>query len=406
MKKNLLAYFFVLILSLILIIFLFSGCIPKNLAQSLATAQQGQQQGQNGPTQQSLPAETSAEQTTQATPAYQLTAKDLVILAQPAICSVTSYYSALVYDPNKADYFGPYYSYVYYGTGFCVNPSTGHVLTAAHVVDIPEVDLKWQVLDQYIFEAYPDYYYDLTEQEWNWIYENYKVVGQTSDTKLDHEVLIQFNQAISGLATSINTPYMRAEIVDFSPWEQRDIAILKIQAQTGGALSSVIIGESGMMETLDEVSIIGYPWTSEVGQDNILNPTVTTGRVSGKIMIGGTEVLQIQGDARPGNSGGPVLDSNGMVIGMLTMGTDETNNYLRPASDLKEMLNRNGVQNSLGLVDEEFKQGLINYRMGNYMEAINHFNAVLNLNQRHLIAQEYRSKAQQGATSATTQANQ
>ncbi len=39
----------------------------------------------------------------------------------------------------------------------------------------------------------------------------------------------------------------------------------------------------------------------------------------------------------------------------------ETNNYLRPASDLKEMLNRNGVQNTLGMVDEEFKQGLINF---------------------------------------------
>jgi len=362
------------------------------------------QQSQGGPAQQDQTQETQQVSPEIQAPAqtYQLTSKDLVILAQPSVCSITSYYYGLVYDPNRSNYFGPYYSYLYYGTGFCVNPSTGHILTAAHVVDIPEVDLKWQILDQYIYEAYPDYYDVLTNEDWNRIYENFKVVGQKSDTKLNHEVLVQFNQAISGLATSINTPYMRAEIVDFSPWEQRDIAILKVQAQTGGALSSLLIGESGMMETLDEVTIIGYPWTSEVGQDNILNPTVTTGRVSGKIIIGGTEVLQIQGDARPGNSGGPVLDSNGMVIGMLTMGTDATNNYLRPAVDLKEMLNRNGVQNALGLVDEEFKQGLINYRTGNYMEAINHFNAVLNLNQRHILAQEYRSKAQQGATSSAT----
>jgi hypothetical protein len=124
-------------------------------------------------------------------------------------------------------------------------------------------------------------------------------------------------------------------------------------------------------------------------------------------MVGGTEVLQVQGDARPGNSGGPVLNSSGLVIGMLTMGTDETNNYLRPAADLLEMLNRNGVQNAQGLVDEEFKQGIISYRTGDYMSAIDHFNAVLNLNQRHLLAQDYRSQAQQGATtSSTTQQSQ
>ncbi len=153
-----------------------------------------------------------------------------------------------------------------------------------------------------------------------------------------------------------------------------------------------------MIEIQDDLSIIGFPWTSDIGQDNIMNPTVTTGRISGKVMLGGTEVLQVQGDARPGNSGGPVLDINGMVVGMLTMGTDETNNYLRPVNDIKEMLNRNGVENKLGMLDEEFKKGLINYRMGNYQEAINNFNAVLNLNQKHLLAQEYRSKAQSGVS--------
>jgi S1-C subfamily serine protease len=406
MVKRHLKVIAVITVMLFLIVLSVSGCIPKNLRESLATANQGTQSG--GPTQESQatqPIDTTA-QTQETAAAYQLTAKDMIILAQPAVCSITSYYSALVYDPNKMDYFGPYYSYVYYGTGFCINPSTGHILTAAHVVDIPETEIKWAILDQYIAEAYPDDYGILTDEQWNWIYENYKVVGETSDTKVDHEVLVQFNQAISGLATSLNTPYMRAEIVDFSPWAQRDIAILRVQSVTGGALSSIMVGESGMTETLDDLTIIGYPWTSEVGQDNILNPTITTGTVSGKLMVGGTEVLQVQGDARPGNSGGPVLNSKGMVIGMLTMGTDETNNYLRPAADMKEMLNRNGVQNTQGMVDEEFKQGLINYRMGNYMEAINHFNAVLNLNQRHLLAQDYRSQAQQGATSTTTAANQ
>jgi len=109
--------------------------------------------------------------------------------------------------------------------------------------------------------------------------------------------------------------------------------------------------------------------------------------------------MQVQGSARAGNSGGPVLNQDGEVVGILTMGTDDTNNYLRPSNDVKEMLNRNGVTNTLGMVDEEFKQGLINYRLKHFSQAIEHFNAILNLNQRHLQAQEYRSKAQEAINS-------
>lgn len=395
-----------LIMLIIALVFTFglTGCFSKAIeraaeslvaesmaAESAAAAEASQERA----VPESV-AETVAE-TSEPVPSYELTAQDWVILTQPAVCFITSYYSGYVYDPNRLDYFGPYYSWIYGGTGFCINSSTGHIITATHIVDIPEVDIKWKILDDYIFEAYPDDYWNLTNEDWNWIYENYEVVGELSDTSTDHEVWVQFNTANSGLADSANAQYLRAEIIDFSPWNQRDIAILKIQSTTGGALSAALLGDSTMTEIQDELTIIGYPWTSEVGQDNIMNPTITMGRISGKIMIGGTEVLQVQGDAREGNSGGPVLSPVGMVIGMLTMATDETNNYLRPVNDIKEMLSRNGVENQTGMVDEEFKQGLINYRMGNYQEAINNFNAVLNLNQRHLLAQEYRAKAQSGA---------
>ncbi|HEY4696248.1 MAG TPA: serine protease, partial [Candidatus Hydromicrobium sp.] len=168
-----------------------------------------------------------------------------------------------------------------------------------------------------------------------------------------------------------------------------------IQPQTGKALSGAIVGDSSTVEIQDNLTIIGYPWTSDIGQENIMNPTITSGSISGRLMLSGTEVLQVQGDARPGNSGGPVLNTDGQVVGILTMLTDETNNYLRPSNDIKEILSRNGVTNKLGIVDEEFKQGLVMYRLKYYSEAIKHFNSVLNLNQKHLLAQEYRSKSQE-----------
>jgi len=401
MKKNLLKILALAVVLVLVSVISFTGCLSNAIQKAAESIVAESMAAESGAVPDTISqVEETAEVPAETAAAYQLTGKDMIILAQPAVCSIVSYYSAYVYDPNQLDYFGPYYSYLYYGTGFCVNPNTGHIMTAGHLVDIPETEVKWKILEDHVWDFYgEDEYYSLTDEQWNWIYNNYKVVGETSDTYMDHEVWVQFNTATSGLADSTNAQYMRAEIIDFSPSEQRDIAIIRIQSITGGALSGVLIADSSSMEIQDEVTIIGYPWTSEVGQDNILNPTVTTGNVSGKIMLAGTEVLQIQGNSRPGNSGGPVLGSgSGMVIGMLTMGTDETNNYLRPSSDLLVMLNRNGVENKLGMVDNEFKNGVINYRMGNYQEAINNFNAVLNLNQKHLLAQEYRSKAQSGVS--------
>src|SRR4030066_1769004 len=141
----------------------------------------------------------------------------------------------------------------------------------------------------------------------------------------------------------------------------------------------------------DQVTIIGYPWTSDIGQDNPLNPTITQGSISGKVMYNGTEVLQVQGDARPGNSGGPVLGKEGTVIGILTMNTDNTNNYLRPANDVKLLL---GVENKLGQVDNEWRTGLAMFKQNHFSEAIIHFKAVQNLSAGHLLAGEYIAKAQ------------
>jgi V8-like Glu-specific endopeptidase len=322
---------------------------------------------------------------------YEFTGADAYLLTQPAVCYVTSVWFAYVYDPNEEDWYGPYMYGPFGGSGFCANPDTGTIVTAGHMVDTSYVDLKWDILDQYIWDAYPDYYYGLTNSDWNWIYDNYKVEG-SADPEPDREVWVQFNTANSSIPDSPGDTFMRAEVINFSPWEQRDIAVIKVTPITGRALSSAIIGDSSKVSVQDKVTIIGYPWTSDIGQDNPLNPTVTTGSISGKVMLGGTQVLQVQGDARPGNSGGPVLDSEeGSVIGIITMGTDYTNNYLRPSNDIKGLL---GVENKLGIVDDEWRKGLVMYNNSHYSESIKYFDAVLNLSAGHLLAQEYKAKAQ------------
>ena len=326
---------------------------------------------------------------------YELTSQDQVILTQPSVCFITSYYWGYVLDPWDNVWSDVYYE-AFVGTGFCVNPDTGHIITAGHMVEISEADFKYDLIYAYLTETYGSQLDDWLDADWNWANENIRVEGLEGGP-YDREVYVQFNAASSGIPDNPadNETFIRAEVIDFSGWNQRDIALIRIQPQTGKALSGVMVGDSSMVEIQDNLTIIGYPWTSDIGQENVLNPTITNGNISGRLMLSGTEVLQVQGDARQGNSGGPVLNSNGQVVGILTMLTDETNNYLRPSNDIKEILSRNGVANKPGMVDEEFKQGLVMYRLKYYTEAIKHFNSVLNLNQKHIQAQEYRSKAQE-----------
>jgi hypothetical protein len=252
-------------------------------------------------------------------------------------------------------------------------------------------NFKMDILDEFILDNYPDYYYTLTEADWNDIYDKFKVEGQ-NNTEPDTEVWVQFNTAIGTVPDNPGNTFTRAEVISLSDRTQRDIAVIRITPVTGRALSGALIGDSSLVEVGDALTIIGYPWTSDIGTSNPLNPTVTQGTISGRVMYQGNEVLQIQGDARPGNSGGPVLGKNGTIIGILTMGTDNTNNYLRPANDIKSML---GVENKLGQVDQEWRTGLAMYRQNHFTEAIKHFDAVLNLSSGHLLAQEYKAKAQQ-----------
>ena len=91
------------------------------------------------------------------------------------------------------------------------------------------------------------------------------------------------------------------------------------------------------MERGDKVHILGNPgdrlwnWT----QGTFLRPQQVC------LMEGGPLVgcLEMEGDTHGGNSGGPVLNGQGVLIGILTGGTDETLSLASPARNVKALLN-------------------------------------------------------------------
>lgn len=86
-----------------------------------------------------------------------------------------------------------------------------------------------------------------------------------------------------------------------------DVALLKV-AGSGFQPLSISTEMIGLGE---EVITIGTPADIEFGQ------SVSKGMISGKRIVEGQDYIQIDMSVSPGNSGGPLLNSNGEVIGIV-----------------------------------------------------------------------------------------
>ena len=91
-----------------------------------------------------------------------------------------------------------------------------------------------------------------------------------------------------------------------------DIAVLKVSAPS--ASQAVIpMGSAHSLKAGQEIIVIG----SALGT---LQNSVSRGIVSGLRSSGGATLVQTDAATNPGNSGGPMLDRSGAVIGITTMG--------------------------------------------------------------------------------------
>ncbi|HEX4915466.1 MAG TPA: S1C family serine protease, partial [Vicinamibacterales bacterium] len=91
-----------------------------------------------------------------------------------------------------------------------------------------------------------------------------------------------------------------------------DIAVLKV-AQASPSQAFLPMGSASQLKPGQEVIVIG----SALGT---LQNSVSRGIVSGLRNSGGVTLVQSDAAANPGNSGGPMLDRSGRVVGILTAG--------------------------------------------------------------------------------------
>jgi serine protease Do len=109
-------------------------------------------------------------------------------------------------------------------------------------------------------------------------------------------------------------PYL-AELLYEDP--KRDLAFLKVVSD----LPAIDVAPSYKFMKGEDITVIGNPG---LGEDVVLENAISRGVMSSKVDLEGQHYLQLSIAVNPGNSGGPVFDSTGRVIGVVTLKSTKT----------------------------------------------------------------------------------
>lgn len=115
--------------------------------------------------------------------------------------------------------------------------------------------------------------------------------------------------------------------------EEVDLALLRVDPKQLPSPPVIAqLGDSEAVEVGEPVSVIGNP----LGLDH----TLTTGIVSARRIYEGERYIQMSAPISPGNSGGPVFDRHGRVIGVSVaqMVGGQNLNFAVPISQLRALL--------------------------------------------------------------------
>lgn len=140
--------------------------------------------------------------------------------------------------------------------------------------------------------------------------------------------------SIKGINGDFNTKY-NAEVIASDP--SNDLALLKI-INTNVKLNLVPYGlRTTGVEQAEKVYALGFPKASSMGQEIKITDGIISSKSGAK---GDISKFQISAAVNPGNSGGPLIDENGNIIGVICSKSTiaESASYAIKASNLEVFL--------------------------------------------------------------------
>jgi hypothetical protein len=128
----------------------------------------------------------------------------------------------------------------------------------------------------------------------------------------------------------------------------RDLDLALLRVEGGGTFPDLALGSSDGLTELTEIVALGFPFGKSLALEKDTYPAISVnrGQITALRQKGG-ELWRIQLDAvlNPGNSGGPVLDGKGKVIGVVVSGVLGAQvNFAIPVSHVRRFAARPDLQ--------------------------------------------------------------
>lgn len=136
--------------------------------------------------------------------------------------------------------------------------------------------------------------------------------------------------------------------------KSNDLALLKLSGEVPASFNTIPYGfKSKIADVGEDVYVLGYPLTATMGEEVKLTNGIISARTG---FDGNVSQYQISAPVQPGNSGGPLIDYNGDVIGVVcakhleaenvsyAVKTSQVKNLIESVSDLSVMNTTNMLQ--------------------------------------------------------------
>lgn len=312
-----------------------------------------------------------------------------VDIAQPSIVRLATLYTAhitltLCGQEVTLPAGGEGYTLGATGSGAFIS-ANGDILTADHVVDVPK-----DLLDQAIFQeqasatdianllttnpgchasqaisaddvaaGYVQYagipYVVRYSSPRRLVWQSTAFTGPVSNTSQ--------KSILEGLLAA---PYHDATVLSASSVNDNDLAIVHVDLTD---TPNIQLDNSASVATDDQLTIIGYPGNGDVTNDgtDLLTPSVNVTTISAvKSGDNGAQLIQVGGNVEHGDSGGPALDAQGRIVGVVSFGFVGPNSpgstaFLRSSNSVRSLISAAGITTTPGAFEKAWEAAFADY---------------------------------------------